>query len=104
MMKGRKVSEILQVYLDKVLDRDSVPHYFLDGRMYTELPSRKFAVYIEDAICEMERDATYSKAPVYSFRTLCNTEKLQRLKGINNNDVFHILKSDTEKFRQYAGI
>lgn len=58
----------------------------IDGRLYiwTPLSCRQYRVMLEDAECEYERSLHRSNTPIYSFRTLMNPEKFQRLKLLNH--------------------
>ena len=71
----------------------------LDNQNPTGLPVG--AVRLEDAECEYERSLHRSNTPIYSFRTLMNPEKFQRLKLLNAAyHGFGILSKDVERFEK----
>ncbi len=92
-------------FLTTVLDRDKIDHDFteIDGRLYVwvSLSCRQYRVMLEDAECEYERSLHGSNVPVYSFRTLMNPKKFQRLKLLNSDyHGFGILSKDVQRFEQ----
>ena len=101
-MKTVNISEVMLPHLCKVLERDEIPYQEIrkEDQIQLYLPetsNRGFTVILEDALCEKQRDETKSKIPVYSYRTLKNREKRNRLMSINGKKGFHILRQDIEK-------
>lgn len=56
----------------------------------------------EDALCEKQRQETGSKLPVYSYRTLVNKEKRDRLMAFYGKRGHFVYKSDYEKVRRHC--
>ena len=87
------------------LIRDITEYEFIksDVNLYiwTSLSCRQYRVMLEDAECEYERSLHRSNTPIYSFRTLMNPEKFQRLKLLNAAyHGFGILSKDVERFEK----
>ena len=104
-MKKYLVPDGKKNFLTTVLNRDEIDYDFMeiDGRLYiwTPLSCRQYRVMLEDAECEYERSLHRSNTPIYSFRTLMNPEKFQRLKLLNAAyHGFGILSKDVERFEK----
>lgn len=104
-MKKYFVPDGKKNFLTTVLNRDEIDYDFMeiDGRLYiwTPLSCRQYRVMLEDAECEYERSLHKSNTPIYSFRTLMNPEKFQRLKLLNAAyHGFGILSKDVERFEK----
>lgn len=54
----------------------------------------------EDALCEKQRNDIGSKIPVYSYRTLINPEKKERLMKFYRHKGFIVYKPDLEKCKR----
>ena len=65
-----------------------------------ECSEERLEEVLEDAKCEAQRNATQARIPVYSYRTVKNPEKLERLKKLYGKNGFHVLQDDVEKFRK----
>lgn len=100
--KKRKVSRVMKPYIELVLQRDAIPYtceIAREGYIFTiAISNRRFTEVIEDALCEKQRNRYISRIPVYSYRTLMNREKLERLMRLNQRRGYHILESDQEKY------
>ena len=68
-----------------------------------ECSEERLEEVLEDAKCEEQRNATRTRLPVYSYRTIRNPEKLERLRKLNGRRGFHYLKQDEDKCREYFG-
>lgn len=100
--KKRKVSSAMKPYIEFVLKRDRIPYEAKresDYWMFTmSISNRRFTEVLEDALCEKQRNQYKSRIPVYSFRTLKNRDKLERLMCLNQKRGYHILKQDETKY------
>lgn len=100
--KKRKVSSAMKPYIEFVLKRDGIPYEAereSDYWMFTmSISNRRFTEVLEDALCEKQRNQYKSRIPVYSFRTLKNRDKLERLMCLNQKRGYHILKQDETKY------
>lgn len=104
MEKKIIVSPVMYPYVVNVLKRDHINHtfqkdsdrncYYLKG-----VSKKQFTVILEDALCEKQRNQTISKIPVYSYRTLKDKKKRNRLMALNRRKGFHILKADITRCR-----
>lgn len=98
----RKVSSVMKPYIVLVLKRDGIPFVYTkveDDYVFTiQISNRRFTEVLEDALCEKQRERYISRIPVYSYRTLMNQSKLQRLQKLNNRSGYHVLKADEEKY------
>lgn len=110
-MKGKEfnVSATMAPHLIFVLERDKVRYkYHLneDGSFIflAELSGKQFHIMMEDALCERQRSKTWSRIPIYSNRTLRNSEKRKRLMRLNNSNAFGVLKKDKKKWYQDYGL
>ena len=83
--RTRKVSSAMEPYIKFVLERDGIP-YQMEKRP-------DFWLFQMDM-----RNKYISRIPVYSFRTLMNRDKLERLMALNQRRGYHILKQDEAKY------
>ena len=87
-----------------VCDRDKVP-YAIDEEtesfIIVDITAKidELEILEEDAMCEKQRNDAGSKIPVYSFRTLKNPEKKERLMKFYKRKGFIVYKPDEEKCR-----
>ena len=102
-MKEVKTSKAMMPYIIAVLQRDHIPFEIRPGEkiFLPETSNRGFTIVLEDALCEKQRENTQNKLPVYSYRTIRNPKKLERLRKLNGRRGFHYLKQDKEKCRAY---
>lgn len=101
-MREVNVSNVMLPHVQKVLIRDRIPYQIIKQEetvrlLLPETSNRGFTVILEDALCEKQREETESKIPVYSYRTLRNLEKRNRLMNLNGMKAFHILRQDVER-------
>ena len=106
-MKTKKyfVPKGREKFLSTVLNRDGLNHYFeeTEGRSYVWvcLSCKEYRIMLEDAECEYERSLDKSNAPIYSYHTLMNPEKFQRLKRLNSDyHGFGVLSKDVQRFER----
>ena len=101
------ISEGLTKYVKIICQRDHIPHTITtveDGKFSLKIPTQVNAdELLEDVLCEQQRDQTNAKIPVYSYRTLSDKEKLERLMDYYGKKGFHVLKEDEKKCRE-AGL
>ena len=103
-MKEYRVKKEIAPHLIFVLERDKVPYqyYCPEGETHflflVDANSRYFKILMEDAYCEEQRHRHVSCIPVYSARTLRNTDKLKRLKKLNGKTGFVLLRRDAKQF------
>ncbi len=94
-------------YIEHVLDRDNIPYTIIsdeNGETVLNVSDEADKEEImEDVRCEQQRESTDSKFPVYSYRTLQNKAKRDRLMSFYGRRGFHVLKSDETKCRN-AGL
>lgn len=107
-MNGWKnVSMVMKPYVSFVLKRDHIPYQCEPDKenykFWIPISNRRFTEVLEDALCEKQRRETWSKTPVYSLRTLRNSQKMKRLIHLNGRKGFRILRQDKEKYMQYYG-
>lgn len=100
--RTRRVSSAMEPYIKFVLKRDGILYkakkisdYWL---FQMDISNHRFTEVLEDALCEKQRNKYISRIPVYSFRTLMNREKLERLMKLNQRRGYHILKQDEAKY------
>lgn len=89
-----------------VCDRDNINYQIVDeneSEITIEIDLSEDAVeeFEEDVLCEKQRQETESKLPVYSYRTLTNREKRDRLMAFYGKRGFHTLRQDYEKAHNY---
>lgn len=91
-------------YIKFVLERDHITYEIIakgEGELLLEIPDNtNVEELMEDILCEQQRDHTESKIPVYSYRTLLNKDKRDRLMKYYGKRGFHVLKGDEEKCRK----
>lgn len=100
-----KYSKSLWPFIEQVCERDqisikgkSIEKDMVEAELICS-EDRSMEV-LEDAMCEVQRDTTVSKIPVYSYNTLKNKEKLHRLMKLNGKRGFHVLKQDYDKCKK----
>ena len=102
--KEIKVSTVMWPYVRSVLKRDEISYETKkeNGKILLLFSGngKRFTEVLEDALCEKQRAESSSKLPVYSYRTLRNHEKRDRLMKLNNRRGFFVLKQDAEKVRR----
>lgn len=106
-MREVNVSNVMLPHVQKVLVRDHISYQIKQEcvskgeesvrLLLPETSNREFTVILEDALCEKQREETQSKIPVYSYRTLRNLKKRNRLMSLNGMKSFHILRQDVKK-------
>ena len=106
-MREVNVSSVMLPHVQTVLVRDHISYQIKQEciskgeesvrLLLPETSNREFTVILEDALCEKQREETQSKIPVYSYRTLRNLEKRNRLMSLNGMKSFHILRQDVKK-------
>lgn len=89
-----------------VCDRDNINYQIVEANeseitIEIDLSEDAAEEFEEDVLCEQQRQGTESKLPVYSYRTLVNKEKRDRLMGFYGKRGFHTLKQDYEKAHNY---
>ena len=94
-------------HIQTVLKRDNIAFDFkqAEENKYTLLfdgSSRRFTEVLEDALCEKQRVENHSRIPVYSYRTLRNENKRQRLMKLNGRKGFVVINKDLDKVRRYC--
>lgn len=95
-----KISEGLKPYIEQVMLRDRISYRFIqDNRIETNLSGNAFHIVVEDALCEKQRGDSRN-IPVYSYRTVMNSEKFRRLRRINRMNSFRILSKDSAKYNR----
>jgi hypothetical protein len=99
MFRTFNISDTMRPYVIQVLERDNIPYSLQQLTITVPLTGNKFRVVMEDALCEKQRDG--SVLPVYSFRTLQNPQKFNRLRELNNKKGFYILERDRKKFENW---
>lgn len=106
--RRRKVSSAMKPYIAYVLERDKIPYQTKEMSGFwlfqMDITNRRFTEVLEDALCEKQRNKYISRIPVYSFRTLMNSEKLERLMKLNQRRGYHILKQDELKYFAAVGV
>ncbi len=96
------VSNRMLPYFEKICRRDKLSFISVGQNEYgvcvrMNVPNRRFKEVIEDCMCEIEKETYRSNIPVYSLRTLKDSNKLRNLMKINGKRSFHILKKDINK-------
>ena len=102
-----KVSKVMWPYVQIVLDRDHLTYETIKGESNRILlafdgSSRRYTEVLEDALCEKQRAEGLFDIPVYSYRTLRNREKRDRLLKLNKKRGYYVLKQDYEKVRRHC--
>ena len=101
------INGVLRKYVETICRRDCIPYAITTvecGEISLEISTQvNVDELLEDALCEQQRDQTNAKLPVYSFRTLRNKEKLERLMDYYGKKGVHVLKEDEKKCRE-AGL
>ncbi len=92
-------------YVEKVFRRDGVSFNVISTDDEFDLvdascniPWRKWVEAITDALCEWQKSVKGDDTPVYSFRTLTDPEKLEKLRKINGTDEYDVLWCDRIKW------
>lgn len=93
-MREFKVSEVMKPYLEKVLQRDRIAYVMKEDTICVDASGNRFHEAVEDAMCEKE---SRNGIPVYSFRTLTNPKKLERLQKLNGKTSYQCLSKDKDK-------
>lgn len=90
-----------------VCDRDSIPYQIIESD--TENATVEFDVneeqleeLEEDALCEKQKNDAHSMIPVYSYRTLVNKEKRDRLMSFYGMKGYCVLERDYEKVHRHC--
>ena len=105
-MKSVRVSNVMWPYVHKVLARDGYSDMSFQttkNGIFLEvdgMSNRRFSEVIEDAKCEKQRHEQNSGIPVYSYRTLKNKGKRNRLFAMNGKRGFHVLRQDVERCKR----
>ncbi|MCD8012908.1 MAG: hypothetical protein LUG99_07000 [Lachnospiraceae bacterium] len=96
-------------HLKAVLDRENIEYKIEDKIVNGE--ERKFFVtgiseeqhleFVEDAVCEYQRERDHVRVPVYSYKMLTNPEILRRLMKINGTDKYEVLIKDRKRWKEY---
>lgn len=89
-----------------VCNRDSIPYTVIednDESVTVEINARidELEILEEDALCEKQRNDAGSQIPVYSYHTLRNPEKKERLMKFYRRKGFIVYKSDAEKCEKF---
>lgn len=100
------VSREMKEYVEQVLKRDDIPYQFTESGNSVTVPlsGNRFHIVVEDALCEKQRHDCSPHIPVYSYRTLMNRDKLNRLRTINKTNGFIILRKDRRRYFNAVGI
>lgn len=104
MRKTYSVTKSSYPYIEPICKRDGIEYEIKpspkgNGYVFSADISRsRFKELIEDIACEKQRGN--SKIPVYSYRTLQNNAKRERLSALNGTSAFHVLKSDQKKMKR----
>lgn len=106
-MKIYSVSTKMFPFFQKVCLRDSIKYQMVgtNEKGYSvslDCSNHEFKTIIEDCMCLIEQEKNYCKIPVYSFRTLTNPKKKERLMKLNNKRCFFVLRKDIGKYLQYT--
>ena len=76
------INQELLPFYKKVCKRDEIDYHIIckDGTFFLDaaISNRQFRILREDAVCEKECEASQTKIPVYSYRTLKNPNKFKR--------------------------
>ncbi|MCC2255959.1 hypothetical protein LKD70_16325 [Ruminococcus sp. CLA-AA-H200] len=102
-MKVKRVSNVMWPYIRDVMIRDSLDYSARTGTddtvslMIPGISNRRFSELLEDAKCEKQRKETESEIPVYSYRTLKDKKKRDRMFRLNGKRCFHVLRDDACK-------
>lgn len=86
-----------------VCDRDNYPYQVIasDGKGNTtvelDVTNEQLEELEEDALCEKQKHDAHSVIPVYSYRTLTNREKRNRLMEFYGKKGYCVLERDYEK-------
>lgn len=105
-MKLVRISDVMWPYIKTVLIRDgfaNIRTVTVKDRSYLDIEgmsNRRFSEIMEDAQCEKQRCESNPDIPVYSYRTLKNRDKRNRLIQLNNRHGFHVLKKDMERCKK----
>ena len=81
----------------KIIERDES-----EITVEIELEDELIEEFEEDILCEKQRQGTGSKLPVYSYRTLINKEKRNRLMMFYGKRGYFVYKPDYEKVRKHC--
>lgn len=105
-MKQIYVSKKMKPYVQFVMERDKIPFEFSTNKKGYVLSfngsNKDFTEVLEDALCEKQREESNSTIPVYSYNTLKNEKKRNRLMKLNRRKGFVVLRSDIKKVRQHC--
>lgn len=101
-----KVSKEMREYVEQVLKRDKIPYQFDNEGTSVIVPvsGNRFHIVVEDALCEKQRHDCSPHIPVYSYRTLMNQNKLNKLRTINKTRGFIVLRKDRRRYFNAVGI
>ena len=94
-----RISDELKPYVEQVMHRDRIPYRFVNNGIETKLSGNAFHIVIEDALCEKQRGDSRN-IPVYSYRTVMNSDKFKRLRRMNRVNSFRILAKDRAKYNR----
>lgn len=90
-----------------VLQRDSLIYEIRQEKdgfaLYSDLTQSRLHEVLKDALCEKQRQSTAAEIPVYSYETLMNRAKFNKLSRFYGWKGFHVLKKDTEKYLNRRG-
>lgn len=105
-MKLVRISDVMWPYIKTVLIRDgytNIRTLTVNDGSYLDIDgisNRRFSEIMEDAQCEKQRCEGNPDIPVYSYRTLKNRAKRNRLFRINKRHGFHVLIKDMERCKK----
>ena len=98
------INQELLPFYKKVCKRDEIDYHIIckDGTFFLNaaISNRQFRILREDAVCEKECEASQTKIPVYSYRTLKNPNKFKRLRKVNGRTTFRIMEKDLERYKK----
>ena len=98
------INQELLPFYKKVCKRDEIDYHIIckDGTFFLNaaISNRQFRILREDAVCEKECEASQTKIPVYSYRTLQNPNKFKRLRKVNGRTTFRIMEKDLERYKK----
>lgn len=108
-MKEFKIEKEMCPYVKIVMNRDKINGKLSEnksgGVLTGELTDEEFEILMEDAACEEQRLRPEENPfyPVYSFRTIMNAQKLERLRKHYKCGAFFILKKDEAQYKKAMG-